>query len=186
MPVGGADLTVLLSELEGVNETDGLVDGSANGEIVDGDLSDNALGVNDEETTESNAILLNEDAVVLGEGVVGVSDEGNLNLAETAVLAGDIGPGKEGVLRVGGGEEDLSVALLELGGSLGEGNDLSGADKSEGEGEEAEHDPLAGVLFERDFLKEAADDGGLLEGRGGVSDGGDHCELIDGFEGRWD
>lgn len=40
-PVGGADLAVLLGELEGINETEGLVNGTADGEIVNSDLSAN-------------------------------------------------------------------------------------------------------------------------------------------------
>lgn len=38
VPVGGADLAVLLGELEGVDETDSLVDAAADGKVVDGDL----------------------------------------------------------------------------------------------------------------------------------------------------
>lgn len=39
LPVGGADFTVLVGELEGVNETESFVDGAPDGKIVDGDLN---------------------------------------------------------------------------------------------------------------------------------------------------
>lgn len=39
VPVGRADLAVLLGELESVDQSEGLVDGAADGKIVDGDLA---------------------------------------------------------------------------------------------------------------------------------------------------
>jgi hypothetical protein len=49
---------VLVGELEGLDETDGLVDGAADGEVVDGDLAESLLRVDEEETTESNTSVL--------------------------------------------------------------------------------------------------------------------------------
>jgi hypothetical protein len=37
-PIGGADLAILFGELEGVDQTEGLVDRAANGQVIDGDL----------------------------------------------------------------------------------------------------------------------------------------------------
>jgi hypothetical protein len=56
--VGGADLTVLVGELEGLDETDGLVNGAADGKVVDGDLAEGLLGVDEEETAESDTSVL--------------------------------------------------------------------------------------------------------------------------------
>jgi len=39
VPVGGADLAVLVCELEGIDQTECLVDAAADGQVVDGDLS---------------------------------------------------------------------------------------------------------------------------------------------------
>jgi hypothetical protein len=38
IPVGRADLAVLVRELEGIDEAEGLVYAAADGEVVDGDL----------------------------------------------------------------------------------------------------------------------------------------------------
>jgi len=40
----------LVSELESLNETDGLVDVAADGQVVDSDLADDLVRVDDEET----------------------------------------------------------------------------------------------------------------------------------------
>lgn len=92
VPVGGADLAVLVGELEGIDQAEGLVDAAADGEVVDGDLADDAVGVDDEEAAEGNAFLLDEDTVVLGELVVLVGEEGNVDLAEAAVTSRGVGP----------------------------------------------------------------------------------------------
>lgn len=178
LPVGGADLTVLLSELESVNESEGLLNGSADRQIVDGDLSDGSLGVNDEDTSESNTGLGDQHTVVLGQGVVGVSEERDVDGAKTTVLSGNVGPGEERVLGVGGGKEDLGVSLLELRGGIGVGDDLGGAHKGESERDEGEDNPLTLELLKGDILEDTVDNGGLLEGGGGVLNSGDHCVCV--------
>ena len=95
VPVGGADLAVLVGELEGVDEAEGLVNGAADGEVVDCDLAHDAVGVDDEEATEGDAFFFDEDAVVFGELVVLVGEERDVDVAEAAVAAGGVGPGEE-------------------------------------------------------------------------------------------
>lgn len=141
-PAGGADLAVLVGELEGVDETDGLLDVAADGEIVDGDLAEDALRVDNEETTERNAFLLDEDAVAAGDGVGRVGDERKLQVgAEAALLARLLLPGKVGEVRVGGDGEDGRVDGAEAGESVVVLDNLSGADEGEIHGVEEEDDP---------------------------------------------
>ena len=60
------------------------------------------LGVNDKEATESDALVLDEDAVVARNGHVPVSDQGELEVRpEAALLARLGGPGEVGEVRVG-------------------------------------------------------------------------------------
>ena len=114
---------MLVGELEGLDETDGLLDGAADGEVVDGDLAGDAIwvmvvstkasqqststrreatddgrtGVNDEKTTKSNTRLGDEDTVILRYVVILVGDERDLEVrAETALLAGEISPREVG------------------------------------------------------------------------------------------
>lgn len=165
---------MLLSELEGIDESEGLLDGSANGEIVDGDLSDNALGVNDEDTSESDTGLGDENTVVLGQGVVGVSKQGDVDGTKTTILSGNVGPGKQRVLGVGGGKENLGASLLELRDGIGVSDDLGGADEGESQGDEGEDNPLTLELVEGDLLEDTTRDGSLLEVGGGMLNSGDH------------
>lgn len=80
---------VTYSELESLDETDGFIDRTTDGEIVDSNLAENTLGVNDEETTESNTLVLDEDTVVTRDLHVSVSNERELEVrAETTLVAG--------------------------------------------------------------------------------------------------
>lgn len=146
LPVGGADLAVLVGELEGLDETQGLVDVAADGQVVDGDLAQGPLGVDDEEAAQGDALLLDQDAVVAGNLEVLVGDQGQLQvLTKTALLAGPLAPCQVGEVAVGGDTEDGGVELLELGEGVVEGEDLSWADKGEVHGVEQEDDPVREV-----------------------------------------
>ena len=60
---------------------------------------EDALGVDDEEATESDTLLLNEDTIVAGNGHVLVRNQGELEVrTETALLARLSGPGEVRVL----------------------------------------------------------------------------------------
>lgn len=102
--------------MEGFDQTDGFVNGAADREVVDGNLPQGSLGVDDEESTESNSLLLEQDTVVSRDLHVPVGDKREMELrAESALLAGLGGPGKVGELGVGGDAEDSGVELLKLG-----------------------------------------------------------------------
>lgn len=153
VPVGRADLAVLVGELEGVNEAEGLVDAAANRQIVDGDLAKDAVGVDEEEAAQSNALLLNQDAVVLANGVVLVRQQRDVDLAQAAVLLRCVGPCEQRVLGVGRSEDNAGTAGLKVGCAVAEGKDLGRAHEGPGHGHEAEDEPLlvGGVLSEADI-----------------------------------
>ena len=94
------------------------------------DAPQGTLGVNDEETTEGDALFLDQDAVISGDLHVTVCKKRQLEIGtETALLAGLVGPRKVGVFRIGGYSKDLSVELLELGKGIIEGKDFRWANK---------------------------------------------------------
>ena len=64
-PSGWANLAMLVRELEGLDKSEGFIDIAANWEIIDSDLADLALGVNDEEATESNSLILLEENIYI-------------------------------------------------------------------------------------------------------------------------
>jgi hypothetical protein len=85
---------MLVGELEGLDEADGLLDRAADGQVVDGDLAEGALRVDDEEAAKGDALVLEKDAVVAGDLVRLVGEERELEVrAEAALFAGQVGPG---------------------------------------------------------------------------------------------
>lgn len=52
------------SELECLDQSDSLIHGASNRQVIDGDLAENALGVNDEQATESDTLFLDENIVI--------------------------------------------------------------------------------------------------------------------------
>ena len=55
LPVGGADIAVLLVELEGLDHAQGLVDIPPQGEIIDHRMTDDSITVNEEGAAKSDA-----------------------------------------------------------------------------------------------------------------------------------
>ena len=74
LPAGGAHLAVLVRELERLHHTNGLLDGTANGEVVDVRGAEGAGRVDEEGAAKSNAFVLEQDAVRLGDGVRAVGE----------------------------------------------------------------------------------------------------------------
>ena len=67
LPAGWADLAVLIDVLEGLNKTDGLVNITANGKIVDGDLAEGTIRSDDEGASKGNTCIitiLDKDTVI--------------------------------------------------------------------------------------------------------------------------
>ena len=90
----------------------------------------NTLGVNDEETTEGDALFLNQDTIISGDFHGAVCEKRQPEIGtETTFLTRLIGPRKVGVLRVGGYGKDLGVELLELGEGIVEGDDFRWANE---------------------------------------------------------
>lgn len=145
-PGSGANFTVLVSVLESFNETESLFDVASDGEIVHGDVAEDALIVDDVGGAEGNTgvfALLDEAAVVLGDLLGEVGEEGHLHGSNSTLVAGLLGVLHVGEVGVDRAANDLRADLLELGGLVGELADLCGAHKGEVEGPEEEHGVLA-------------------------------------------
>ena len=64
LPASRADLSVLVSVLEGLDQPQGLVHGPSHRQIVHGDLSEDTLVVNDEQSSQGVAVILQIDSVI--------------------------------------------------------------------------------------------------------------------------
>lgn len=147
-----------------------------------------AIRINDEKSSQRNALLFNQNAIVLAQLVVLIAQEGDVDLAEAAIALAGVGPREEGVLRVGGGEDDLGAAVGEVLGAVAEGDDLGRAHERPGHGHEAQDEPLlvGGVLCEAAVclgeVSLEADGGGVgdawLEGGWGLMQGRLRCVAL--------
>lgn len=177
-PVGRTNFTVLLSELEGLQQSDGLINGSTDWQVVDSDLSQDTIGVNQKDSSQGDTSVFNQNTVVLGQRVVGVSQQWDVDRTQATVLSGDIGPGQQRVFRVGRSKQNLGIQVSKLLDSLGVGNDFGGADKSECQWDECKKHPLTLVLFQGDLFKHTVNDSGLLESRSRLLDEGNHDDVL--------
>jgi hypothetical protein len=152
LPVGGADFAVFAGELESLEYAEGFVNGTSDGEVIDGGMLDDAIGVDDEEAAECDSIV-GEDAVVGGDLFIEISGEGVVESVDAAGVARAFGPGEVGKFAIDADADDFGVELEELIGAVGEGEDFSGADEGEIEGVEEEDEPFSLVVFEGEGLE---------------------------------
>lgn len=132
LPVGRAHLAMLISELEGVQEAQSLINRAANREIVDGLLAELALWGDDEETAQSNSCIISffdQHLIILGNSLGDVGNQGVLEATQTTLVAGGVDPVEMGEGRVHGAAQDLNINLLKFLDAVAESNDLSGAHK---------------------------------------------------------
>ena len=154
LPAGGADLSVLVSVLEGLDHTEDLVNVPADGQVVDAVLTESALFVDDVRSAESDTsvvTILNQAAVVSRDLLSDVRDHGDAHGAETTALSWLHGVLTVGEVRVDGATNDLSVDGFKFSALVIELADLSGAHEREVQRPEEEHDVLAFILNERKF-----------------------------------
>ena len=90
-PFAGADFTVLLVVLEGLDKAENLIDVTADWEIVELLVTENTLAINDEGCSKVKSIIGSQASVVTSELLGQVSKHGNLHTAEASLTAGLLG-----------------------------------------------------------------------------------------------
>ena len=150
---------MFVRKLESLKESECFIHISSNRKIINSDLSQLALSINDEQTTESQALVFLENSISVAYGHVLVSKEGNLHVSQASFLSASLAPSKVRKVGVGGGCDDSTVVGLKLSSSVIERDDLGGADKGEVKGVEEEDDILAEVVDKADVFEVAIDDG---------------------------
>jgi hypothetical protein len=130
---------------------------------------DHESGSRDAPINFSIIIFFDPDAIFFGDGVIGVGEEGEIEME----FLGEVGDVLDGV---GADAKDDGVGQGVLGGGVAEGAGFGGAAGGVGFGVEEEDDGLiAGEIVERDGLVIAS---GEFEFRGGGADGGDGGHFI--------
>lgn len=149
-PVDGGGDTLLVGELESVDDTQNLGGVTASGGGVGQDETDLLGGVDDEDGTDGQSqalrvdvggVLVVDHVVLVGDLALGVGDDGELQLG-----AGDLidvlDPAVVGLDTVGAETDQLDATSSELGLELGEGAQLGGTDGGEVIGVGEEDGPL--------------------------------------------
>ena len=134
LPAGGANLTVLISVLEGLDHAKDLVDVAANGQIVLAELAESALAIDDVSGTKCDTFVLRvlKEAAIVARDLLGdIGDHGEGHGAETTRLPRLHRVLSVRELRVDGATDELAVDGLEVGGLVTELADLSRAHERE-------------------------------------------------------
>jgi hypothetical protein len=116
-PARRAYLSVLISILEGLKESKGLIDISSNISIIDSHMSECLFLVNEESTSEGDslqsvAFSINKDSVVLGDNLGDISQEGDRQRSEASLLSGLKSKFSVGEVRVYGNSYNLAVYIF--------------------------------------------------------------------------
>ena len=158
VPVGWTDFPVLVGELAGLQDAQGLVDRAANRQIVDGGVTDEAFRVDEEEPAEGNRVI-DQHAVRARNVLVKVRDKGKGHRLQTTLAAGRVAPGQVGVLGVHADAQDFGAKGSEVVDAVAKGDELRGTDECEIERVEDENHVLSVVVGEGKRLDFAIDNG---------------------------
>lgn len=108
-PLGGADFTVLVGVLEGLDESEDFFDVPADGEVVVGSVSEDTVGVNDEGGSAGHTSVGtsgDEGSVDSGDSLGDIGKERDLELSESTLVSGLLAVLEVGEMGVNGGSDD--------------------------------------------------------------------------------
>ena len=147
-PLSGANLTMLISVLESLHETESLLDIAADGKVRDGDVTKSTFIVDDVSGTECNTtvtvgLVLDEAAVVLTNLVGLVGKEGDAHGAKATLLAVLLSVFHMGEVGVNGAANELGTDFLEFFCLVTVLANFSRAHEGEVQGPEEEHNVLS-------------------------------------------
>lgn len=111
-------LAVLGHELEGLDESNGLVDITADREVIHRDLLQHPLRIDEEQAPQGYPNVLQEYAVVRGDGLCHVGDQGDLHVTQASSLAGRAHPRQVRFFRVGRDADHLGADIFKAMGSI--------------------------------------------------------------------
>jgi len=145
-PAGGANLTVLISVLEGLDHAKNLVDVATNRQIVHAHLAKDAFTVDDVSGTKCDALVIRviqKAAIVAGNRLSKVGDHRDVHGAEATLLTRLHRIFSVGELRVDGATDKLAADGLKLSGLVTELANFSRAHEREVKRPEEQHNVFA-------------------------------------------
>lgn len=90
-----------------------------------------AITIDDEHTPETNAFFFDKHPIVAANLVCCIAQQRYVDVTKAAVLAGNVLPVPERMLRINRNESNIAVPIFELLVAVLEGNDFSRTDKRE-------------------------------------------------------
>lgn len=93
IPIGRTNLSVFLHKLESLDESQGFVNRSSHGQIVDRYLPNDTVGIDDEQTPQRDSGLLQQDTIIGGDFLGQVGQKGIIHLSQAALFAWGVNPG---------------------------------------------------------------------------------------------
>lgn len=89
---------MFVGELESLDQTQSFIHGATNWQIVDSRLAQNAVWIDQEQTTESDAGFLDQNIVAFGDLVISIRDQSQRQVfAQTTFFARSVDPVTDGV-----------------------------------------------------------------------------------------
>ncbi len=173
LPTCWADFSVLINELEGLDQSQVLIRVSAHWQVVDGWVLDNTVSVDDVSGSVRDSFfvsILAKAAIGFRDCLVEIWDQWNIHGPESSFFSGLKRVLHVWELGVNWAGQDFASDFLELLGLVAEGNNFGGADEGEVEWVEEEEDILSFVVGKTDINKVSVVPGWSLELRGWLSD----------------
>jgi len=162
---------MFVGELEGLDQPQGLVKASTDGEVVDSDLPQDTLAVDDEKPAERHPLILLENPVSPGHMEALVREQWDLDGAQAAGGLVRLDVGQVGVGRVARDGQNFGAQGTQFVATLGIGEDFRGANPGKVLGVPQQDHVLAAVILKVDGGERPVDNSVELEG------GGHHSRL---------
>jgi len=149
-------LTVFVSVLESLDKAQNLIHTARHRSVVHGDLTKDAVDINDVESAHGVASLEEEGTVLLGDLLVEIREQRDVERAtEATLLAIGLNPSQMAEHAVDRPAEHGAALLLELSSAIAEGEDLGGAHEGPVQRVGEEHNVLALVVRKLELLENA-------------------------------
>jgi len=120
---------MFVGELEGLNQSESLVNWSTYWQVIDGNLTKVLLLIDDEKTSVGDTLIFLEDAIFAWNGMVSICQEWNVHFSKTPLFTWSIDPSQVTELAVSWASNNFAANVSELLHSIWECNNLSWAHK---------------------------------------------------------
>lgn len=100
---------MLIIVLEGLNESEDLINVSANWGIVDLHMSEDSIAIDDIGGSEVDSLILGKATIVSTKLFGQISEHGDLHATKTTLVSGFVGPFHMGEVGIDGSSDDLGT-----------------------------------------------------------------------------